>query len=616
MCGIFGVINHRDKIDRELVYYAVETLKHRGPDDQGIFINKRRDVAIANKRLAILDLSYAGHQPMFSGDGRYIIVYNGEIYNYKELRNEIVAMGCKLRSNCDTEVLLNLFMLYKEKCLPKLRGMFAFAVWDEVKKKLFAARDRFGMKPFYYSHNSSEFVFASELKALKKYTSNLSVSEEGIDAYLKLGSVPSGITIYEGVKSLEPGKYIYLDNFGKISIDNYWSFNELRDNSDDNLGSDLHPDIYKNTYETLLDSITTHSVSDVDVGVFLSGGIDSSSIVSLMSKTYNRKLKTVSINFPGSQLDESVHANEIARIYNTEHYNFALTENLFFNELENYFSFIDQPTIDGINTYFVSKFAHDIGLKVALSGLGGDELFGGYPSFNYIPRINRFISLYRYIPLKEKFLKYSPKTFKKKLIPKVYEFLSNSNEMNAAYKLIRGLYTEIELNELGWNTSSNYEYNFEKYELDDEFSELQKIIFLESFNYMSNQLLRDSDVFSMAHSVELRLPFVDHILYSSVLPILDREWDYKKPKNILVKSVGDLPASVVNRPKMGFTFPIDKWLRNSKLKNSFFDKINYGKIKLLFDTAKIEYMYRNFEKNKVHWSRLWALYVLAEFLEN
>lgn len=684
MCGIFGIINFDNRpVDKEKVLSARDILAHRGPDDSGIYFSSTSEstsisqssnpsnVALTHRRLSIIDLSPAAHQPMVSDDGRYIVVFNGEIYNYEALKEEVgsrqLAVGNKFKSTSDTEVILKLFELEGPECLNKLRGMFAFAIWDDKEKKLFAARDRFGIKPFYYLHNENEFIFSSELKAIKHYKNGLNLSMEGIDAFLRTGSVPAPLTIYKETKALMPGHYLTMYNLAyrqagaQCSIFNYWNFNDLfqkssvlrpqsSKNSEKRTNNQAQQDQYpvssiqyqqsKLKYDddakqkittALLNTVHAHMVSDVEVGAFLSGGIDSTAIVSLMRQAGQEKIKTVSVIFPGSDLDESEYARIAAKKYNTDHIEIPFYEKDLLNDLDAIFETMDQPTIDGINTYFVSKAASRAGLKVVLSGLGGDELFGGYPSFNLIPKYKKIKGL----PFAKPLMKAAGSILNRRLPAKAIEYFNNPDAPNAEYRLMRGLFTDTELRSLGWKPGSqqsavsgqwqnpkqpmtNDPMTIDQFTNDlmtnDRLSPLQYISYLESCVYMRNQLLRDSDVFSMTHSLELRVPFVDHILYSAVLPYLESGYDKRYPKKMLVDAVGDLPYEITNRSKMGFTFPFADWMMQGKLLNEIRADFHSPELNGLFDKKGIDDLVTNFENDKVRWSRVWALWMLTKFI--
>lgn len=632
MCGIFGVINFNGQpVDKERILSARDVLAHRGPDDSGYYESCNHTtiqpcIALVHRRLSIIDLSPAAHQPMVSEDGRYVIVFNGEIYNFEELRKEVgsrqSAVGNKFKTNSDTEVILKLYVLEGPECLNKLRGMFAFAIWDDKEKRLFAARDRFGIKPFYYLHNDNEFIFSSELKAIKHYNNGLTLSMQGMDAFLRTGSVPAPLTIYEETKALLPGHWLQCQ-MSNVQCQKYWRFTDLI-----NIHASIQPYSHAQHLirDSLLDSIRAHMVSDVEVGAFLSGGIDSTAIVSLMRQAGHEKIKTISVTFPGNKLDESKYSNLAAKKYETDHFEYRLQEDELINDFDKIIEAMDQPTIDGINTYFVSKAAASFGLKVVLSGLGGDELLGGYPSFINIPKYQRIKSL----PLAKQLMKAASVLLKNQLPAKAIEYFNNPDALNAEYRLIRGLFTTEELNQLGWPHTNIHPYNHSiagEYDcmnvwINDPSTPLRvtgknnlvMVSALESCVYMRNQLLRDSDVFSMAHSLELRVPFVDHLLYGAVLPYLDSGFDKNFPKKMLVDATGDLPDEIVHRPKQGFTFPFADWIRSGKIKEAVNESLVNKKMEDYFNTKALLNLSDEFQQSKIHWSRIWTIYTLSKFL--
>lgn len=672
MCGIFGAINlDNSKINTSSLIIARDTMQHRGPDSAGVYINPDGNVGLAHRRLSIIDLSPAANQPMSFADGRYTIVFNGEIYNYKSLipspspkdKEDLIPSPSPkekgvFKTNSDTEIILYLYAKYGKDCLKYLRGMFAFAIWDDHEKTLFAARDRFGIKPFYYLHDEKQFIFSSEIKAIKHYVKNLTTNINALDAFLRTGSVPAPLTIYNEVVALLPGQFLIMHNL-QLTIYNYWKFNDMickssvlnPQSSSDNIKAPSKLSIehsklnIKNSrllYDSeakkkikaaLLDTIEAHLVADVEVGAFLSGGLDSTAIVSLMRQCGKEKIKTVSIVFPNSRFDESNYSRLAAKTYNTEHIEIPFYEKDLIDDFENIMAFMDLPTIDGINTYFVSKAAKQAGLKVVLSGLGGDELFGGYPSFNLIPKYKRIKNL----PFAKVCMKFAAPLLKNKLPAKAIHYMKNPDEPNAEYKLIRGLFIDDELKSLGWKVGSqqsavNGKWQNPKQQMtnlqmtndlltndqltndpmtndqltNDQLTNLQYVSMMESCFYMRNQLLRDSDVFSMAHSIELRVPFVDHLLYKAVLPYLDNAYDKNFPKRMLVEAVGDIPDEIVKRPKMGFTFPFEDWIRNGQLKDLFDNSI-----KNLNSSININRLPLTI--NHLHWSRLWALFILSRY---
>ncbi len=632
MCGIFGALNFNGQmIDINSVIKARDIITHRGPDDNGVFESADKRAVFAHRRLSIIDLSEHGHQPMSTADGRYTIVFNGEIYNYAELKEgigsrELAAGGgestvhsrqspvskekFKFRSHSDTEVLLYLYAEYGAECLKLLRGMFAFVIWDEKEKTLFGARDRFGIKPFYYLHNNNEFIFSSELKSIKYYRDNLTISMKAVDAFLRTGSVPSPLTIYNETLSLEPGSWIKTDTSGKAEISKWWTFRDLIKNNGQK--KNYNDEAKEKIKYALCDTIKAHSIADVEVGAFLSGGIDSSAIVSLMKQNGFNKIKTISISFPGNKLDEAKYARLAADTYMTAHYEYNLEEAEVVERMYDLIGMMDQPTIDGVNTYFISRAAKDFGLKVVMSGLGGDELFGGYPSFRKVPRVENILKIANAVPFGRQFFKATAGLLKRRLPAKAIEMMKYPERKNPGYNLIRGLFTDNQLTEIGFNPSVNSSrdgiFNIDSKGL----TTLQRISQYESVFYMGNQLLRDSDVFSMLNSLELRVPFVDHILYETVYPYLETSYDFKRPKRMLVDGAGDLPDALVYRPKMGFTFPFDDWIKRGKLGVMMKDSLLTGGLRY-FDRKGVENLFRSVETGQTHWSRLWAVNVIEKF---
>jgi asparagine synthase (glutamine-hydrolysing) len=634
MCGIFGVIaSDPSSIIVEEIVSARDALIHRGPDDKGIWISEDNCTALAHRRLSIIDLSKKGKQPITTADSRYTIIFNGEIYNYRELTKYLESKKIHLKSTSDTEVLLYLFALEQEKCLDRLRGMFAFAIWDNQKKILFAARDRFGIKPFYYALIDNQFIFASEIKAIKKYKNKLTLSMQGADAFLKTGSIPVPMTIYSEVFTLPPAWFLVYQVNKEINLNQWWQFESLYSEA-----KEFNDEAKEEVHEVLLESIKMHCVSDVEVGAFLSGGVDSTAIVSLMRQIGHERIKTISVTFPGNRLDESRYSKIAADTYGTEHYEYNLTEKELIEHFDRLINSMDQPTIDGLNTYFVSKAAKDLGLKVVMSGIGGDELFGGYPTFKYIPKLEQINSLLNYVPLIKSSISAAAKFAGGRAGNKFSYYLNHSNEKNAPFKLFRGLFTENDLSKLGWR--QNFEHPYDHTKRSDYYAGtnrdrssmnsfninelhtngfclptvMQKISHNESVFYMANQLLRDSDIYSMQHSLELRVPFVDHILYKTVFPYIDSPLAKKPSKNLLISATGDLPIEITHRPKMGFTFPFADWFKSGLLRKKIEEIFFIGSP--YFNQSELNNLFTQFSLGNVHWSRIWALTVLQKFIEN
>ena len=384
MCGIAGILtknNYQDYLSI-LIERMQGALQHRGPDDRGIYISDDRKIALAHTRLSILDLSPAGHQPMSTNDGRFWITFNGEIYNFRELRSNLIAEGEKFLSQTDTEVILKLYQRLGVDCVKHLRGMFAFAIWDDLEKTCFIARDHLGIKPLYYYQSGPTLVFASELRSiLASKLPSINLSSSGLYGYLISGSVPEPYTLIEGIYCLEAGHYLYW-KAGNLTQQRYWQINFTSE--------DISPvEAKEKVRAALIDSIQHHFISDVPVGVFLSGGIDSTAVVALASQTQTEQLRTYSIAFEENEWNEGEIAQKVANTFDTEHTEYKITASLGRELLTKFLDSIDQPSIDGFNTFCVSQITRQNGTKVALSGLGGDELFGGYKSFQQVPRMVR-----------------------------------------------------------------------------------------------------------------------------------------------------------------------------------------------------------------------------------
>jgi asparagine synthase (glutamine-hydrolysing) len=563
MCGIAGILsydNSHGKLDT-LLQRMQSRLLHRGPDDQGIYISKDRKAALIHTRLAILDLSPAGHQPMSIVNERYWITFNGEIYNFQELRSKLESQGEQFQSQTDTEVILKLYQKFGANCVKKLRGMFAFAIWDDWEKTCFLARDPLGIKPLYYWQSGSTLVFASELRAIvASGLPAISLSPEGLYSYLINGSVAEPYTLIEGIHCLEAGHLLHWQE-GRLTQQQYWEI--------DFTPQTISPsEAIEQTRSALIDSIKHHFVSDVPVGVFLSGGIDSSAVVALACQTQQNEISTYSIAFEEASCNEGEIAQKVAHKFGTNHTEITMTGALALELFPQYLSAIDQPTIDGFNTFCVSKLAQTNGTKVVLSGLGGDELFGGYNSFLKVPqmvqwgqRLQAFKPISNGVGIGLERWTTSPR------LKRLGDFLQQTPTAVTAYRSFRGIFSHQEacvlasryiqssalLKDARQKVRSQYSNNYSS--LEDEVSQL------EISQYMRNQLLRDSDVMSMACSLELRVPFVDQHLLESIASI-PSAIRISSTKQLLTQAVPELPTWVCSRPKQGFAFPFEQWLES------------------------------------------------------
>jgi len=554
MCGIAGVLTTNQYQDRleEIAKKMQASLRHRGPDDQGIFVSSGRMAALAHTRLAIIDLSPAGHQPMASSDGRYWITYNGEIYNFKELRAELQAKGEKFQSSSDTEVILKLYQHQGADCLNKLRGMFAFAIWDEKEKSCFLARDPFGIKPLYYFSAGSALVFASEVRGiLASGIAEKKLSNEGLSSYFLSGSVTEPYTIIKGILSLPAGHCMKWQNGKLESPKQYWKIKF-------NPQSAAPEETREKVRSSLINSIKNHFVSDVPVGIFLSGGIDSSALVALARQTQKGRLLTYTVTFEEPGWNEGPIAKKVAQKFDTVHTEYMITAQEAGKLFDSFLNSVDQPTIDGFNTYCISKIARENGAKVLLSGLGGDELFGGYQSFRKIPGMMRWGNILRRLHLSDAAsgVLRSGSPYSKR----ISDFLKKPASAVNAYHCLRGVFSESE-SELLIRRHIPDPALFYPFRdaapvnscLKDEISSL------ELSYYMRNQLLRDSDVMSMAHGLEIRVPFVDRTFFEDISSI-PGDMRILPNKRLLVDSVPELPKEVYDRPKHGFLLPFQKWI--------------------------------------------------------
>ena len=553
MCGIAGVLQSTGPVqalERHLEHFQ-RVLHHRGPDDRGLWMNTQRNAGFAHTRLSILDLSDAGHQPMISADGRRVICFNGEIYNFRELRQDLERQGAVFRTRSDTEVLLQLHAHEGERMVDRLRGMFAFCLWDEAEQTALLARDALGIKPLYYHAGQGRLAFASELRALA--VSGLfkpTLDAAAVQEYFQAGSVPEPLTLVSEVRMLEAGHSLVW-RAGSHQKRCYWR-----------LGFDAscEGDPVRLTREALLDSVQHHFVSDVPVGVFLSGGIDSTAILALANETGHRGISSFSIAVDDEAADESPIARRTAAHFGSDHHELRLDADLAQSLFERFLHHLDQPSIDGLNTFTVSTLAREHGMKVVLSGLGGDELFGGYASFTKVPQMLRLHPWLSQVPGITGLLQHGKPQHRR-----LVDFLRSSGSVLDAFRALRGIFSQSEAAAL-----TRWIAGVDSSGADDaavpgakcpEGDALDQVSRLEISRYMRNQLLRDSDVMSMAHSLELRVPFVDQRLIEVVTSI-PAGLRFRPNKGLLTRAVPEVPEWVVNQKKRGFLFPYQKWLNS------------------------------------------------------
>src|SRR5437667_2331066 len=568
MCGIAAIFSYRDgrPVSESELLAIRDRMTSRGPDGAGIWISPDRSAGLAHRRLSILDLSPSGAQPMFDETGAFGISFNGEIYNYRELRAELEKRGFHFRSTTDTEVLLHLYADRGVNMLDCLRGMYAFALWDERKKALLLARDPYGIKPLYYSDNGTVFRAASQVKALLAGGNiDTTANPAGHVGFFLWGHVPDPHTLYRGIRALPAGSFVWVQHGTSPAESIFCSIPKIFAGNGDNNGRGSVKEIVR---EALHDSVRRHLIADVPVGVFLSSGVDSTIIAALAAEE-GGSLQTVTLGFDeykGTANDEAPLAEEVARLYGSEHRTVRVTRSDFENRFDHLFWSMDQPTIDGVNSYWVSHAAQQSGLKVALSGLGGDELFGGYPSFSQIPSVVKALHpIHSLTPLGKGFRVVSSSVIKRWTSPKYAGLLEYGGTYAGAYLLRRGLFMPWELPELmdgemaraGWRQLEPIAA-IER-DITQIASARSTVSCMESCWYMRNQLLRDADWAGMAHSLEIRVPFVDIELLRSTGPWIAN--GAPPSKRDLVSVVHrPLPRSVLSRPKTGFTVPVREWL--------------------------------------------------------
>jgi asparagine synthase (glutamine-hydrolysing) len=572
MCGIVAIYNYHPSvsgIDREEMRRVRDNMDQRGPDGKGEWFSDDGRVGLGHRRLSIIDLSDNAAQPMQSQDGNWVITFNGEIYNYKALRRQLENKGHSFRSFSDTEVLLHLYAEMGEAMVHKLRGMFSFALWDQRKNGLFIARDHFGIKPLYYSDNGKTFRLASQVKALQA-GGGIDTNPEpaGHVGFFLWGHVPETHTLYKEIRMLPPGSSFFVDRQGFRKLETFCSIESMIAESEREIVKICHNEMLERLRSALIDSVKHHLVADVPVGVFLSSGLDSTTLAAL-STEIGGSLRTVTLGFEeycGTNRDETSLAEEVASLYKTEHRTVWGRRENFHGAFPKLIDAMDQPTTDGVNTYFVSKAAAETGLKVAMSGIGGDEVFGGYPSFRHIPKMVKVFRLAnRATGLGRAFRKISAPVLKHFTSPKYAGLLEYGGTCGGAYLLRRGMFMPWELPDIldpemvreGWReleTLLRLDETVEPIK-----SDYLQVSALELKWYMRNQLLRDTDWASMAHSLEVRVPLLDIPLLYAVSSMCNNG-GFPGKFDMAQAARPNLPSKLLYRPKTGFFVPIREWL--------------------------------------------------------
>jgi len=625
MCGIVGMFKTQyTGIDRALLEKMNSLLWHRGPDDGGIFIEGQ--IGLGARRLAIIDPSDSGHQPMSNEDKSIWIVFNGEFYNHREFREELESKGHRYKSNSDTESIVHLYEEYGIDCLSRMNGMFAFAIWDRNRKKLFLARDRLGVKPLYYARINNDFCFGSEIKALLAHPDfKKEIDFQAMDQYFSYGAVPHPKTIYKGIFALEPGCLLEVDKLSVKKIQ-YWNVIDKLNAGKKSLNKYVREDEYLERITSMLESsIKLRLMSDVPLGVFLSGGVDSSLVIALMSKVYGGRIKTFSVGFEDGDphLNELQYARIVSTKYATEHYEFIQTSAVakVFPEVIRYF---DEPFANptAIPMYHISRLASDK-VKVCLSGVGGDELFGGYPRymasqwFRYHRMMPQAVRQYILSFITGISKSYNPYTIldrlQRSLLLERGSDASMYDSLRSTFKkaLKCQFYTGFIKDQLKIKNDED------KCFIESIFDEIQgrnlidRALFTDLISYLPTDLLTYCDRMSMASSLELRVPFCDYKLIELMMSIPSREKIKHFQLKYLLKKIAEkfLPKEIIHRKKQGFSVPTWQWIKtdlkpliNEFLSDSFIKRQGY------FSNSLVKQMIYDFDMGKANYSsQIWTL---------
>ncbi|MBS1755750.1 MAG: asparagine synthase (glutamine-hydrolyzing) [Bacteroidetes bacterium] len=587
MCRIAGIA---DKAANQLfledqVKAMCLLQKHGGPDDEGIYSNAESKLVLGHRRLALLDLSPAGHQPMIFAN-RFIISFNGEIYNFPDLKNELQLLGQKFYTHSDTEVILAAFAQWGTQAFSKLKGMFAFALFDNVTNQLYLVRDPSGIKPLYYFLQNNRLEFASEIRAFKA-TGTKNINKNWPVFQLAYGHLPEPVTTLQDVKPLHKGCFLQFDiNNGTHSLQSFTHYSYLSNKASS--AFDL-----KNI---LKEAVGRHLLSDAPIGVFLSGGIDSG-IISLLAAEYQKQnLNSLSLYFEEAVFSEKLYQDLMIKKLQCSHHQHLLTQKEFNDALPKILQDMDMPSCDGINTWFISKYAAAQGLKAVLSGIGGDELFGGYPSF----RRMRWSSAIQKIPAS--LLKAGRNSGVKRLRRLQYLTIDG---IKGQYLFLRGQNVPDEIAEYLEATEKEIWDILKSQPISEELALLDapnRASWMEMNMYMQNQLLRDADVMSMAHGIEIRVPMLDDAVVKNALAMPSNiKYHGALPKQILIDTfINELPQQVWDRPKMGFAFPFTQWLGSS----AYVEELMQGA------GVHTRHSYEQFKNGKLHWSKFMSLIML------
>lgn len=616
MCGIAGVMRFKGGFPGlSLVKHMTQALQHRGPDAGGYF--DEGPISLGHRRLSIIDLSTAANQPMSDHSNRYHIVFNGEIYNFGEIKALIPEYP--YQTHTDTEAILAAYEKWGVGCLRYMAGMFAFAIWDAQQQELFIARDRLGVKPLYYYRSEEGLLFASEIRALlASGILNKNLNLEAVSEFLQYQSVGQPHTIVKGIQSLSAGCYMLVTKYRQETV-KYWDITSKRQDFE---FKDLRK-VRREIYRLLLQSVERRMVSDVPLGAFLSGGIDSSAVVGLMARVSAEPINTFTVGFDEKEYDESEYAKLVVQKFNTKHHYLNLEPITFIDQLLPALNAMDTPSGDGVNSYVVSKAIRETGVKVALSGVGGDELFAGYPIFRQYLKLMKWEKAWK---ISSPFRSLASALLIKKGSTRIdrYRQILKSPDLTIdnIYPVFRQILsprmladcTNLPIAESPFLAREILESRQTKVA---EFPLLSQVSIAEYLGYTRNTLLTDMDQMSMAVSLEVREPFFDHDLIEFVLNVPDVQKFPEYPKRLLVESLnGLLPAEVVHRKKQGFVLPWNIWMKKELL--SFCDQYIQLICQREFIKKDLLLVYwRRFLQNdaSVRWMEIWLFVILEYWLQ-
>lgn len=614
MCGICGYISKRELND-DILTEMRDTMTHRGPDDAGLWQGHSEDgyVGLAHRRLSIFDLSKLGHQPTVCDDGNYVIAYNGEVYNFKEIRDSLIKCGYSFSSECDTEVVLKSYICWKEQCFLYFNGMFAISIWDKKRNSLILARDRMGVKPLYYYFNplSGDFVFSSELKPIMKYPGfKKNIRTDMLGNFLCNKYIASPNTIFEKTWKLSPGSYLVFSN-NKITINQYWNLIEKKNIGEKVLNKDFNG-CKHNLDEILNSAVKTRLAADVPVGTFLSGGIDSSLVTAIAQKYSNRPIQTFTIGFYDKERDEAVRARAIAKYLGTDHTELYVGEKEILEMLDELPKYFDEPFSDSsqLPTMLVSKLAAE-NVTVSLSGDGGDELFCGYKMYDwtYIAQKADLLGAILYhIP--------GMNRMKEHFQPELRAFINNRNQKRKT-QLYIDVMTEqakglIGVNEFDPKFECESKLDYKKWQ--------ERRMLLDMMTYLPDEIMTKTDRASMKYSLEVRNPLLDYRVVETSFTIAHK-YKYSRfdKKHILKELAYDyVPKELLNQPKKGFGIPLQRWLRTTlrpEIKK-YTDKNLLRNQEIFNPDAVSVLVYNQRKSNKIMYSSmLWSLYVFQRWWE-